>query len=113
MNQTDFLKRKLILFKEQFQNGDLTHFPRLRVTNENAKFCKEEMKAFAQNLHHVYEKMENRFTDLSVSEKLLRILFDIDTNDFRQKEELNFNGNYCNFNATRICRAKPPKGSKW
>ena len=48
------------------------------------------MKAFAQNLHHVYEEMENRFsefTDLSVSEKLLRNPFDIDTNDFRQKED--------------------------
>ena len=48
------------------------------------------MKAFAQKLHHVYEKMENwkkkEFTYLSVSEKLLRDPFDTDTNDFRQKE---------------------------
>ena len=73
------------------------------------QFCKEEIKAFAQNLHHVYEKMENRFsefTDLSVSEKLLCNPFDTNTNNFRQKKikyELNFNWNYFNFNATRIC----------
>ena len=52
------MKRKLILFKGQLQNGD---YPSLRVTDENAKFCKEVMKAFAQNLHHVYEKVENYF----------------------------------------------------
>ena len=72
------------------QNADNTHFSSLRVTDENAKFCKEEMKAFAHNLHHVYEEMENRFSEftyLSVSEKLLRNLFDIDTTDFRQKED--------------------------
>ena len=48
------------------------------------------MKAFAQNLHHVYEEMERRFsefTDLSFSEKLLRNPFDIDTSDFRLKED--------------------------
>ena len=119
MNQINLMKRKLIFFKEQLQNGNTTRFPSLRVTDENAKFFKKEMKAFAQNLHHVYEEMENRFsefTDLSVSEKLLRNLFDIETNDFRQKEdkeELNFNWNYCDFNVARICGAKPPKGMNY
>ena len=59
MNQINLMKRKLISFKEQLQNGNPTHFPSLRVTDENAKFCKEEVKAFAQNLHHAYEEMEN------------------------------------------------------
>ena len=86
--QINLMKRKLILFKEQLQNGDPTHFPSLLVIDKKAKFCKET-KAFAQNLHRVYKKMENRFsefTDLSVSEKVLRNPFAIDTNDSRQKE---------------------------
>ena len=90
MNQINLIKRKLILFEEQLQNGNPIHFPSLRVTDEKAKFCEEEIKTFAQNLHHVYEEMENRFsefTDLSISEKLHRNPFDIDTNDFRQKED--------------------------
>ena len=77
MYQINLMKRKLILFKEHLQNGDPTHFPSLCVIDENAQFCKEKMKAFAQNLHHIYEKMENRFsefTDLRVSKKLLRNL---------------------------------------
>ena len=89
MYQTNLIKIKLILFKEQWQNGDPTHFPSLRVTDENAKFCEEEIKAFAQNLHHVYEKMKIRFSEFNdqrVSEKILRNSFDIDTNDFRQKK---------------------------
>ena len=56
--QINLLKRKLILFKERLQNGNPTHFPSLRVTDEKAQFCKEEMKAYAQNLYHVYEEME-------------------------------------------------------
>ena len=53
-------------------------------------FVKEEIKAFAQNLHHVYEEMERRFsefTDLGFSEKLLCNPFDSDTSDFRLKED--------------------------
>ena len=72
------------------RNGDLNHFPSLRVTDENAQFCKEEMKACAQNLNHVYEEMERRFSefnDLGFSEKLLRNPFDTDTSDFRLKED--------------------------
>ena len=90
MYQINLMKRKLILFKEQLQNGDPTHFPSLHVTDENAQFCKEEMKAFAQNLHHVNEEMERRFfefTDLGFSEKLLHNPFDIDNSDFRLKED--------------------------
>ena len=90
MYQIDQVKRKLILFKEQLQKGMPTHFLSLRVTKEKTKFCKEEIKAFAHTLHHVYEEIENRFsefTNLSVSEKLLRNSFDIDTNDFRHKED--------------------------
>ena len=64
MYQINLMKRKLILFKEQLQNGDPTHFPSLRVTDENAQFCKEEMKAFPQNLYHVYEEMEVNFLNL-------------------------------------------------
>ena len=72
------------------KNGDLTHFPSLRVTDENTQFCKEEMKAYSQNLYHVYEEMERRFSefnDLGFSEKLLRNLLDTDTSDFRLKED--------------------------
>ena len=72
------------------QNGNSTHFPSLCVTDENAQFCKEEIKAFAQNLHHDYEEMERQFsevTDLGFSEKLLRNPFDIDTSDFRLKKD--------------------------
>ena len=61
MHQINLMKRKLILFKEQLQNGDPTHFPSLGVNDENPKFCKEEMQAFAQNLHYIYEEMENQF----------------------------------------------------
>ena len=88
--QINLLKRKLILFKERLQNGDPTHFPSLCVTDENAQFCKKEMKAYAQNLYHVYEKMERRFSefiDLGFSEKLLRNPFDTDTRDLRLKED--------------------------
>ena len=61
MYQINLTKRKLIIFKEQLKNGDLTHFPSLRVTDENVKFCKEKTKVMAQDLHHFYEEMENRF----------------------------------------------------
>ena len=59
MYQINLIKKKLILVKEQLPNGDPNHLPSLRVSDENAKFCKEKMKAFAQNFHHVYEEMEN------------------------------------------------------
>ena len=88
--QINLMKRELILFKEQWQNGDPTHFPSLRVTDENAQFCKEEMKAYAQNVYHVFKEMERRFSefnDLGFSEKLLRNPFDTDTSDFRLKED--------------------------
>ena len=90
MYQINLMKRKLILFKGQLQNGDPTHFPSLRVADENAQFCKVEMKAYAQNLYHVYEEMERQFSefnDLCFSEKFLRNPFDTDTSDFRQKED--------------------------
>ena len=58
MYQINLIETNLILFKEQLQNGDPTYFPSLRVTDENAQFNKEEMKAYAQNLFHVYEEME-------------------------------------------------------
>ena len=90
MYQISLMKRKLILFKEQLRNGDPTYFPSLRVTDENAQFCKEEIKAYAQNLYHVYEEMERRFSefnDLGFSEKLLRNPFDTDTSNFRLKED--------------------------
>ena len=90
MYQINLLKTKLFLFKEQLQNGDPTHFPSLRVTDENVQFCKEEMKAYAQNLYHVYEEMERRFSefnDFGFSEKLLCNPFDIDISDFRLKED--------------------------
>ena len=89
MYQINLMKRKLILFKEQLQNGDPTHFPNLGVTDENAQFCKKEMKAYSQNLYHVYEEMERQFSefnDLGFSEKLLRNPFDTDTSDFSLKE---------------------------
>ena len=76
MYQINIMKRKLILFKEQLQNDDPTLFPSLLVTDENAQFCKEKMKAFAQNLHHVYEEMERQFsefTDLAFSENSFAI----------------------------------------
>ena len=90
MYQINLLKRKLIFFKERLQNGDPTHFPSLRVTDENAQFCKEEMKAYAQNLYHVYKEMESRFSEfneLGFSEKFLGNIFDTDTSDFRLKED--------------------------
>ena len=52
------MKSKLLLFKENLQNGDGTHFPSLHITNENIQFCKEEMKLFAQNVQHVHEERE-------------------------------------------------------
>ena len=90
MYQINLMKRKLILFKEQLQNGDPNHFPSLRVTDENAQFFKEEMKAYAQNLYHVNEEMERQFSefiDLGFSEKLLRNPFDTHTSDFKRKED--------------------------
>ena len=54
------------------------------------QFCKDEMKAYAQNLYHVYEEMERRFSkfnELGFSEKLLSNPFDTDTSDFRLKED--------------------------
>ena len=39
MYQINLIKRMLIFFKEQLQNGDPIHFPSLRVTEENVKFC--------------------------------------------------------------------------
>ena len=89
MHQINLMKREPILFKEQLKNGDPTHFPSLHVTDENAQFCKEEMKAYAQNLYHVYEETERRFSefnDLGFSEKLFRNPFDTDTSDVRLKE---------------------------
>ena len=90
MYQINLMKRKLILFKEQLQNDDLNHSPSLRVIVENARFCKEEMKTYAQNLYRVYEEMERRFSEfnnLDFSEKLLRNPFDTDTSDFRLEED--------------------------
>ena len=36
VHQINQMKRKLLLFKEQLQNGDPTRFPSLRVNDENA-----------------------------------------------------------------------------
>ena len=92
MYHINLMKRKLILLKEQLQNGDPIHFSSLRVTDENAQFCKEEIKAYAQNLYQVpvYEETERQFfefNDLGFSEKLLLNPFDTDTSDFRLKED--------------------------
>ena len=81
MYQINLIKWKLILFKKQLQNGDPTHFSSFFQTDENAQFCKEEIK--------VYEEMERRFSefnDLDFSEKLFRNPFDTDTSDFSLKE---------------------------
>ena len=48
------------------------------------------MKAYEQNLYHVYEEMERQFSefnDLGFSEKLFRNPFDTDTSDFSLKED--------------------------
>ena len=69
-----------LLFKENLQNGNVTHFLSLHITDENIQFCKEEMKLFAQNVQHVHEERETRFSefaDLSSSIKLLCSPFDI------------------------------------
>ena len=119
MYQINLMKRKLILFKEQLKNDDPNHSPSLRVTDENAQFCKEEMKTYAQNLYRVYEDMERRFSEfnnLDFSEKLLRNPFDTDTSDFRLKEDevrAKFKWNYCNFNATWITEQSLPKECQW
>ena len=65
MYQINLIKRKLILFKEQLQNGDPTHFSSLHVTDENTQFCKKEIKAYAQNLYHEYEEIERRFSEFN------------------------------------------------
>ena len=119
MYQINSMKTKLILFKEQLQNGDPTHFRSLGVTDENAQFCKEEMKAYAQNLYHVYEEMERRFSkfnDLGFCEKLLCNPFDTDTSDFRLKEDdvraklqMELLQPQCDMDH----RAKPHKGCQW
>ena len=83
------MKSKLLLFKKNLQNGKVTHFPSLRITDENIQFCKEKMKLFAQNVQHVHEEMEMRFfefADLSSSIKLLCSPFDISVSNCHQED---------------------------
>ena len=68
------MKSKLFLFKENLQNGDITHFRSLRLINKNIQFCKEKVKYFAQNVQHVYEEMETIFSEFADLSSLIKLL---------------------------------------